>query len=193
MATLELVFYRDKSRRVLPAVTFISGAETFVITTGPATIVPDGTPHAIDWAFLLQVNETRPIAAEYDPRSTAELFVYRADGKFSSFRLKDSVTVAVGDSLSAISKLAPDGWVVNPSAATVTSLDAKVDFKLQDRKVHHKFSKLIAIDKSMPEGTPLFKGGRLAGITLLGTRFLGKDAGRSYVVPAERIAALVPP
>ncbi len=45
-------------------------------------------------------------------------------------------------------------------------------------------------DRSLPEGTPLFKEGRLAGLVLLGRRFLGETGSKSYVAPADRIAAL---
>jgi hypothetical protein len=52
------------------------------------------------------------------------------------------------------------------------------------------YDRLVEIDRSLPEGTPLFKEGKLAGLVLLGSRFLGETGSRSYVVPVDRIAAL---
>jgi hypothetical protein len=49
---------------------------------------------------------------------------------------------------------------------------------------------LVEVDRSLPEGTPLFKAGKLAGLVLLGSRFLGETSNKSYVVPVDRIAAL---
>ncbi len=46
------------------------------------------------------------------------------------------------------------------------------------------------MDRALPEGTPLFKEGKLAGLVLLGNRFLGETGNKSYVVPVDRIAAL---
>jgi hypothetical protein len=46
------------------------------------------------------------------------------------------------------------------------------------------------VDHSLPEGAPLFKNGKLAGLVLLGTRFLDETNNKSYVVPVDRIASL---
>ncbi|MFO0998758.1 MAG: hypothetical protein U0936_00325 [Planctomycetaceae bacterium] len=48
-------------------------------------------------------------------------------------------------------------------------------FSLSTHKFRHDFTGLIQIDQRLPEGTPLFKDGELAGITLLGTRFMKDD------------------
>jgi hypothetical protein len=66
-------------------------------------------------------------------------------------------------------------------------LDQATTFSIPTHKFRHEFSGLVQIDKRLPEGTPLFKDGKLAGITLLGTRFIKDDVPGSYVVPASRI------
>jgi beta-lactamase regulating signal transducer with metallopeptidase domain len=190
VATLELVFFQDRSRRPLPAIVTTSDGETLAVTAGPATVVPDGTPHAIDRAFLTIAGKP-PIEVIYDKRrSNTEFCVYRIAGELTSYRLKAPVHVAVGDSLSAIIRNGAGGWRVVPKSATVTGFDRKAELKFADHRFHHKFANLIEVDRKLPEGTPLFKDGRLVGLTLLGSRFVGGQAERSYVVPAERILAV---
>src|SRR5208337_2263282 len=52
IARLVLVFFQDRSRRAIPAVLINAGSRTLVLTAGPAVVVPDGTPTAIDRSFL---------------------------------------------------------------------------------------------------------------------------------------------
>jgi hypothetical protein len=185
-AKLELVFFQDRSRRVLPAIAFSSGGETFVVTAGPATVVPDGTPHAIDRAFL-EIDGQPPVQVDYDRRSSAELIVYRAAGEHAKRSPKAAAPLAVGDSLAAISERGPKGWRVIPATVKVTALDRTADLDLRDRNFRHEFKKLVEVDRALAEGTLLFKDGKLAGITLLGDRFAGKGAKQSYVVPVDRV------
>ena len=58
--------------------------------------------------------------------------------------------------------------------------------ELPSHNVTREFTGLVQIDQRLPEGTPLFKHGELARITLLGTRFMKEDVPGSYVVPASR-------
>ncbi len=52
ISRLVIVFFQDQARRAVPGLMIDRGTETLVLTTGPATIVPDGVPHALDRAFL---------------------------------------------------------------------------------------------------------------------------------------------
>jgi hypothetical protein len=185
---LVLVFFQDRARRSVGGLMVDTGAGTLIVTTGPAGVVPDGTPHAIDRAFVKV--DGQQVEAAYHPKSNAELFVYRAVGGLAAYKLKERTTLSVGDTLSAITLNDKGELWVAPHAATVTALDSKSELSLRDQKVRHQFDHLIEIDRALAEGTPLFKEGKLAGLTLLGTRFVGQDANKSYVVPAERIAAL---
>jgi hypothetical protein len=53
--------------------------------------------------------------------------------------------------------------------------------------VDRNYKALFAVDASLPEGTPIFLDGELMGLTILGSRFIGEEAGRSFVVPATRL------
>jgi hypothetical protein len=53
--------------------------------------------------------------------------------------------------------------------------------------VEHQYDGLLAIDVALPEGTPVFLEGKLMGLTILGSRFIGEEASRSFVVPATRL------
>jgi hypothetical protein len=187
---LVLVF-ADHSRRVIPCVLVNAGSQTLVVTTGPAATVPDGAPPAIDRAFLV-IQGRASVDAHYMRESTAELFVYRTDGGLTNYRPDDRLELAVGDVLSAMTtgtNEAPQPPRTR-GTARVVALDQKAGLSLSERKIDHQFDGLVEIDRSLPEGTPLFKNGRLAGLTLLGTRFLGGKVSKSYVVPVERVAGL---
>ena len=187
---LVIVFFQDQARRAVPGLMIDRGNETLVLTTGPATIVPDGVPLALDRAFLEFPEEADVEAASLDTR-TPDLFFHRAKPGLTKFQLEKQVALAVDDSLSAILLTGQTELRVTPNAARITALDQSATFALETHKFRHEFSGLVAIDQRLPEGTPLFKDGQLAGIVLLGTRFLGDDARRSLVVPAERIFEIV--
>ena len=76
VAKLVLVFFQDKSRRAIPCLVLNVSDKTFVISAGPAGIVPDGTAHAVDRAFL-ELPGKPPMQVEFDPRSTKEFRVDR--------------------------------------------------------------------------------------------------------------------
>jgi serine/threonine protein kinase len=189
IARLVLVFFRDNLRRSIPAVLVSAGTQTLAVTAGPATVIPDKTPAAIDRAFL-EFPGRPAVKAEY-VSSTKELCVYRAEGRLTSYHPDNKVALAAGDVLSAIIPDSSSELAVTPNAARVVALDRQATLPLPKplTKTHH-FDRLVEIDRSLPEGTPLFKDGKLAGLTLLGRRFLGETSNKSYVVPVDRIAAL---
>ncbi|MEX2317002.1 MAG: protein kinase [Pirellulales bacterium] len=185
IARLVLVFAQGQSTRSLPAVVVDAASQTLVVTTGPATIVPEGTPPAVDRAFLSFPG--RPaVDVKYMSESDDDLFVYRGERGLTGYRPDDQVTLVVGDVLSAILPGSPAEFVISPNVARVSGLDRQSNTKLPNRQV--TYQNLIEIDRTLPEGTPLFKDGKLAGLTLLGSRFVGDAAKISYVVPVSRIA-----
>jgi hypothetical protein len=188
VATLELVYFRDWARGRMPAIVVGCRTATYSIAASAACVVPAGTPLAVDGAFFNVVGKPA-IAAEHDHRSGITLAVHRGAGTGTSYRLKEPAVVAVGDALSAMIRDQSNDWRVRPGATTVTALDRSTVWHLNDRDIHHKVDKLFEVTGMWPEGTPLFKNGKLAGLVLLGSRFSEKD-NRSYVVPAEQVAAL---
>jgi hypothetical protein len=150
-------------------------------------VIPDGTEPAIDRAFV-ELPGRPDIKAEYTPDSTKELYLYRARAGLTGYRPDGKVVLAVGDELSAIIAEASPELSVTSRAAQVTALDRKATLKLpRPLTPIQNFDRLVEVDRALPEGTPLFKEGKLAGLVLLGTRFLGASSGKSYVVSAERI------
>ncbi|MBC7815399.1 MAG: protein kinase, partial [Planctomycetaceae bacterium] len=183
-AKVVLVFFQDKSRRAVPCLVLNIGGKTLVVTTSPAAIVPEGTTPAVDRAFVELEGKT-PTAVEYDSRSTRELYVYGLKEDLHAILLKETASVSVKDSVSAVGIAG-----LAPRQATVVALDRHAELELRERSIKHQYKNLIEVDQSFPEGTPLYKEGKLVGLTLLGSRFVGADAKKSYVVPAERIVEL---
>jgi serine/threonine protein kinase len=188
IARLVLVYFRDQSRRAIPGILVDAGSETCVVTAGTAGIIPEGAPHAVDRTFL-EIPNRPPIDAVYQPQSTKELFVYRTQQKLTDYQPSEYVLLAVGDELAAIYPGSSPQLSLTPQAARIVSFDNQTELALPPLKNQHRFEGLIQLDRSLPEGTPLFKEGQLAGLTVLGTRFLGEKANKSYMVPVERIAA----
>lgn len=184
-ARLVLVFYQDRARRAVGGMLVDGGGQTLIVTAGSATLVPDGTPHAIDRAFVERGGKPA-IEAVFAPRSTVELAVYHAEAGLTSYKIEQSPTVEVGDLLDAVVWNYKGKERVEKGATAVRAIDreAKID------RVAKTYKNLLEIDRGFPEGTPLFKEGRLVGLTIVGTRFLNEDAHQSYVLPAERLAAL---
>jgi hypothetical protein len=184
---LVLVFANDVARRMVPALMVKHGERTLAMTVGPATIVPDDTPHAIDRTFLEFYNRD-DVPTEYSQElEFPDLRAYEAKEPLTEFRLENPVTVELSDQLSAIINHGQSDFKVTSRAARVTALEQSTTWELPSHSVTREFSGLIQIDQRLPEGTPLFKNGELAGITLLGTRFMKDDVPGSYVVPASRI------
>ncbi len=190
IASMILVFFQDEARRAVPGLMIDHGTETLVLTTGPATIVPEGVGHAIDRAFLEFPGEA-DVASEYIDIKTADIRFHRAKPRLTQFQLNEPVDLAIGDSLSAIIQSGQPNLRVTPRAARISALDQATSFSLATHKFRHEFSGLVQIDTRLPEGTPLFKNGELAGITLLGTRFMKDDVPGSYVVSASRIVEVL--
>lgn len=184
VAKLVLVFFMDKSRRAVPAMLVQVGDHAYAITSLAAIVVPDGTTPAIDRAFVEW--DGRPaVAATYSPLSTTEFSVYQVKDKILGIGLQETALVAVGDRVSTVPLRG-----ATREEATVVHLDREKEFELPERRIKRTYVKLIQVDRTFPEGTPLFKDGKLAGITLLGSRFVGEKANTSFVVPAQRIADL---
>ena len=188
IARLVLVYFRDQSRRAIPGILVDAGSETCVVTAGTAGIIPEGAPHAVDRTFL-EIPNRPPIDAVYLPQSTKELFVYRTQQKLTDYQPSEYVLLAVGDELAAMYPGSSPQLTLTPQAARIVSFDNQAELELPPLKEKHRYEGLIQLDRSLPEGTPLFKEGQLAGLTVLGTRFLGEKANKSYMVPIERIAA----
>jgi len=188
IARLVFVFYADRSRRAIPAILVDAGSQTLIITAGPATLVPDGTPAARDRTFV-EIPGRPSLDARYQNESTKDLFVFRTNNRLSEYRPAVRVKLEVGDNLSAILPGGSTELFITPKAARIVALNREADLKLPKHKIEHHYEKLVVINRSLPEGTPLFKDGKLAGLTLLGSRFLGEKANKSYVIPVERIVA----
>lgn len=186
ISRLVLVFFQDKARRAVPAVLIRHGLETIALTTSPATIVPENIEHAIDRTFL-EFFDRENVPTTYADFSTPDLVMHVAKEQLTSFQLENPVTLKSGDVLSAILMHGQADLEVTPYAARVTAVDQKTTWQLPSHGLNDEFIGLIQIDQRLPEGTPLFKDGQLAGITLLGARFMKDDVLGSYVVPASRI------
>lgn len=185
VAKLVLVFSQDKSRRAVPCLVLNMGENTIVVTAGTAGIVPDGTEHAIDRTFL-EIPGKPPLQVVYDSRSTAELFFYSVPKNLGSVQLKEIAELAAKDSVIAMGIGASYS-----QEATIVALDRQAELDLSERGlIKHQYRGLLEIDRVFPEGTPLYKEGKLVGLTLLGSRFLGERGVKSYVVPAKRIVEL---
>jgi beta-lactamase regulating signal transducer with metallopeptidase domain len=188
VVSLVLVFCQDRARRAIDGVMVNAGDHTLIFTTSSACVVPEGIPPAIDSAFLERRGKPA-VDALYDPRSNAEIFVYRTVGGLTSYQFADSPTVGVGDALDAITSKGPGEMRVISHAATVRATDREAEVNISGGVVHH-FKSLLQIDRGFPEGTPFFKDGKFVGMTVVGTRFLHNDPNRCYLVPVERMAAL---
>ncbi len=198
---LVLVFFQDKSRRAVPCVPVRTRNESFVITMGPATVVPDGTPHAIDRCFV-EWDGSAPIEVVYDDRSTEEFSLYRL---VTDSQLPESVQVIpgtapaenaelqggfdprleIGAPLTALTMGAQAKF--SETSVHVTAVNVMQNFRLATHNVDRNYKALFAVDAALPEGTPIFHDGELMGLTILGSRFIGEEAGRSFVVPATRL------
>ena len=101
IARMVLVFSQDQARRAVPGLMIDHGAETLILTTGPATIVPDGVAHATSRPYL-EFPETVDVEAEFIDTKTADVFFHRAKSGLTTFKLEKTVDLEVGDGLSAI-------------------------------------------------------------------------------------------
>jgi len=189
VAKLMLVFFDDRARRGISGIVVDAGDHSFVLTTSMATRVPDELPPALEAIYLERAGKS-PIEATYDTRSTDEIYVLRVPGRHSSYQLAETATVAAGDALDAAVSHRVGQIEIRPHAANVRAVNQEMSVVLKDSSVRH-YTSLIEIDGGgFPEGTPFFKDGKLVGITLVGTRYSKLSPNLSYLVPAERMAAL---
>lgn len=181
VAKLVLVFFQDISRRAVPCLVLNVKGKAYAMTTGPATINPDGTPHAIDQMFV-EIPTGPPVEVTHDRRSTHGLYVCRMPDNTESLHLTEVASVNNGDKVTALTS---NKNGVNEGMVTGIGLPAT--FELPDRNLTHKYERLIEVNQRFIEGTPLFLNGKLVGLTLLGTRYIPKGLNKSYVVPASQI------
>ena len=199
ISKLVLTFFQDRSRRAVPCVVLKINEEYFAVTTSPATVVPDGTPHAIDRS-VVEWNDGSRVSVTYDERSTKELQLYRfADGPVIPESMRSAVEIminaipAVGADKSleigvALSALTPVGaGSLSETRVHLSAINVSQKLTLPSHKVEHHYEGLFAVDVALPEGTPVFLDGKLMGLTLLGSRFVGEEATQSYVFPANRL------
>ena len=189
---LVLVFFQDQARRAIPALLIKHGKDTIAVTTGPAEIVPENVGHAIDREFLefrdgSLVDEMATSSVDFP---APDLRFHLAKEHRTTFQLDKPAAVTSGDVLLALMQGQVD-FEVTAKAARVIALDQKTTWQLPSHSIDREFTGLLQIDQRLPEGTPLFKDGDLAGITLLGTRFMKDDVPGSFVVPASRIVEVL--
>ena len=159
--------------------------ETFAVTAGSATVVPHGTPPAIDRMYV-EVPGHPPVAANYVQQPSQELAVYRLQQNVPASELRNVARVTNGDSLAAIEPSSSPRTLLFPDHVRVTGTDQQGHLNLEDHNVHHHFEGLFEVNKSLNEGTLLFKDGQFAGVTLLGSRFL-KEKSASLVLTADEV------
>jgi beta-lactamase regulating signal transducer with metallopeptidase domain len=193
VANLVLVFFQDRARRAVNGIVLDAGDHSLIFTPTTAGLVPDDLPPAVDSMFLERAGKP-PVDAPFDPHSNSEIHVYRAKGHLSSYQFPEAPTVAVGDALDSIESrptaLRHIGQIeVRKHTATVRAVNQEASITIRHSHVR-TFSSLIEVDCGFPEGTALFKDGKLVGMTIVGTRFLENNRNRSYLLPVERMAAL---
>ena len=185
---LVLVFFQDTSRRAVPCLVLNAGNGCFAFTTGPATLVPEGVPPAIERA-IVELADNSHQDAPYDNRSDKALFAYELPSDFASTSLNEVATVQTGDNVYALSIDSLNR--LQSGAAHVVAVGVDRQLNLPQRTLVHEYSGLIQVDRCLPEGTPVFRDGKLVGVTLLGERFGISDAGHSWLVPASRLVELL--
>ena len=189
VARIVLVFARDEARRAFPAVLVNAGGKTLAITTGSATIVPDGADHAMDRAFL-EIPDRPPVAVKYAPKwqdPKKELYVFECAEELPGQPAEVPPNLDAGEVLSAILPGSRSELRMTPEAARIRAVNQNATWLVPTNKETRAYTGLWELDRALPEGTPVFRGGQLAGVTLLGTRFLGEKADKSYVIPGQRI------
>jgi membrane-associated protease RseP (regulator of RpoE activity) len=199
ISKLVLTFFQDSSRRAVPCVVVKINEEYFAVTTSPATVVPDGTPHAIDRSVVEWSDGSQAIVT-YDERSTKELQLYRfADDavipepqRSAAEIVIDAIptvgldkSLEVGVPLSALTAVRAGS--LSETRVRVSAVNVSQKLTLPSHKVEHQYDGLFSVDAALPEGTPVFLDGKLVGLTILGSRFVGEEARQSYVFPANRL------
>lgn len=192
----EMIFFQDQERRTIPAVTFQLGDNFYAVLSGGATIPSDGVEHAIDRMFL---KFDRGI--DYNPRyqqkvCTPEFFVYRTRSlldEIPSLRLEQTTPLAIGDHVSISGIGTGNSLFSKRNAARVSAVEKEYEIIFHEGKSSHFYQNLTEIDRRFPEGTIVFHDGKLAGIVIVGARFLPRSEQRSLIVPAERIVSAIRP
>ena len=199
ISKLVLTFFQDRSRRAVPCVVVKTSEEFFAVTTSPATVVPDGTPHAIDRS-VVEWNDGSKATVKYDERSTKELQLYRfAEDAVIPEPMRSTAAInrdaipavgfetslEIGVPLTALTAVGSGS--LSETRVRVSAINVSQKLTLPSHKVEHNYEGLFAVDLALPEGTPVFLDGKLMGLTILGSRFVGEEARQSYVFPANRL------
>ncbi|PQO47109.1 serine/threonine-protein kinase [Blastopirellula marina] len=193
VAQLELTFFDNRTRRVIPALLVDVGWGTVAVTAAQATLVPAGMPPAINGIKLLVPGHAKEEVDYLVEYSTPELFFCYTPLKLSASPLEQTVKPSlnmpvVGD---------PDQLAL-PSLSNsghITKLDQTIERVISPwNKEQHVLRDLMVVEPTFPNGTLLFHEGKIVGISLLP---VGEDPEVDlgcFVVPVasiqERIAKI---
>jgi len=132
--------------------------------------------------------ESRPSKPFFIRRHGGDL-VYRTVGGLTSYEFTDSPNVEVGDVLDAVTSRPLGEMQILPACDDRPGRQSGGNGNVPEG-IGSRFEGLLEVDRGFPEGTPLFKDGKLVGMTIVGTRFLQNAPNRSYALPVGRMAAL---
>ena len=180
---LVLVFHNDEARRAVPCLILDAGGVSFAITSMTAQTVPEGMVPAID-RHIVECGDRFTQRAMYDDRSDKELSVTRLLKHVDTASITDVATPQVGDSVFAVYG---DNDRLKTIPVQVVDVGVKKQLVLPERKLVFDYEGLIAVDRILAEGTPVFHDEKLVGITILGERFGDPTTGRSLLIPASRV------
>lgn len=192
VARIVLVFATNEVQRGLPVLLVNVGGKTLAMVAAPATIVPDGTNPTLDRAFL-EIPDRPPVAVTYNPKwqdPKREFYVFECGETLPGQPLEVPPSLDAGETLSAILPGSESEFRVTPDAARIRAIGSSATWLVPTTQESTEHSGLWELDRALPEGTLLFRSGQLAGVTFLGTRFLGGKGDKSYVVPAQRLMEL---
>jgi hypothetical protein len=186
------VFDGDKTRKSADGVLFEMGSDTWVATAS-TVVESDGTGPGIVRILIEGAtgNATQTLNGDLVHHAPGLWFI-RTGGHLTDFQLTNpnepnSVTVVTeGDQLTALqTSIRQNQFVRTPVSVRVTAIDRK--YAVKGLASTQKLPNMFQLSETLPEGTPLFKNGRLAGITVIGTRFLNEKSSVSYVLPIDYI------
>lgn len=190
VARLELTFFDNRTRRIIPALLVDVGWGTVAVTAAPATLTPADLPPAINRIMLLVPGQAKVEVDYLVEYSTPELFFCYTPMKFSVPLREQTVEPSlnmpvVGDtSQLTLPSLASGGHITKLEQSTKRVISPW-------DKQQHIFRDLAVVEPMFPSGTPLFHDGKVAGISLMP---VGEDPAvdlGSFVVPAASIQELI--
>lgn len=187
-----LVYHQDSARKAIEGVMFAAGRDTLVVTAANAGIAPKGIAPAIDRVLVERFDEGQGSSliqpAEYVKADVPDLIIYRLPGTLTQLRLANKVNpksltkIAFRDLLVAqnVDFAGPQPPSRRSTSVSVTNLGASVQVPIGGKT--RTYPRLIQLSGTLRDGTPVFKAGRLVGITLLGS---GQIQAASYMLPIE--------